>query len=54
MSRTKRKNESSIIEDLTKAQKFIFAPLAFQALTSLIEMGIIEFLDKQPVFKYRA
>lgn len=48
MSRTKRKNESSIIEDLTKAQKFIFAPLAFQALTSLIEMGIIEFLDKQP------
>ena len=48
MSIAKRKNKSSIIEDLTNAQKFIFAPLAFQALASLLELGIIEFLDKRP------
>lgn len=42
----KRKNQESIIDALTNAQKFIFAPLAFQAMASMINLGIIEFLDK--------
>ncbi|MBQ3310763.1 SAM-dependent methyltransferase [bacterium] len=48
MSTIKRKNKNSIVEDLTQAQKFIFAPFAFQALAALLDLGIIEFLDKQP------
>lgn len=48
MKTIKRKSQNSIIDVLTDAQKFIFAPLAFQALSSMMELGIIEFLDKEP------
>lgn len=48
MKTVKRKNSDSIITALTDAQKFIFAPLAFQALASMLELGIIKFLDTQP------
>lgn len=43
----KRKKKSSIIENLTEAQRFIFAPFAFQALAAMFDLGIIDFLDKQ-------
>lgn len=42
----KRNPKESIIDALTDAQKFIFAPIAFQALVSMLDFGIIEFLDK--------
>lgn len=42
----KRKHKSNIIEDLSNIQKLIFAPLAFQSINSMIELGILEFLDK--------
>lgn len=48
MKTIKRKKQDSIIDALTNAQKFIFAPIAFQALASLLDFGIIEFLDKNP------
>lgn len=41
-----RKNKGSIITALENAQKLIFAPMAFCALNSAIELGIIDFLDK--------
>lgn len=44
----KRKHKSTIIEDLSNIQKLIFAPLAFQAINSMIELGILEYLDKTP------
>ena len=47
MKTIKRKKQDSIIDALTNAQKFVFAPLAFQALSSMLELGIIEFLDKK-------
>ena len=47
MKTIRRKNKSSIVEDLTNAQKFAFAPMAFQALGAMLELGIIEFLDKK-------
>ncbi|MBO6087858.1 methyltransferase domain-containing protein [bacterium] len=46
MKTLKRKKQDSIIDALTNAQKFIFAPLAFQALVSMLELGIFEFIDK--------
>ena len=48
MKTIKRKPQDSVIDALTEAQKFIFAPLAFQALSSMIELGILEYLDKNP------
>lgn len=47
MKTFKRKKKDSIIDALTNAQKFVFAPLAFQALSSMLELGIIDFLDKK-------
>lgn len=46
MKKVKRKNKNSIIEELTSAQKFVFAPIAFQALATMLNIGIIDFLDK--------
>lgn len=51
MKTIKRKNQESIVDALTQAQKFVFAPLAFQALASMLELGIIEFLDKNPAIE---
>lgn len=44
-----KRNKENIIGALSDAQKFIFAPMAFCALNSAIELGIIDFLDKNPV-----
>lgn len=46
MKKIARKNKNSIIDALNDAQKLVFAPLAFQALSSMIDFGIIEYLDK--------
>ena len=43
----KRKNKNDIINALTDAQKLIFAPIAFCALNSATELGIIEVLDNE-------
>ena len=50
MKKFKRKNNNhSIITALTEAQKLVFAPMAFQALAAMIDLGILEFVDKSPV-----
>ena len=41
-------NHFTAIEALSEAQKLIFAPLAFQATASLLDFGIIKFLDNNP------
>ena len=51
MKKVKRKNGSSIVETMTQAQRFAFAPIAFQALCSMLDLGIIEYLDKKPSFE---
>ena len=48
MKTAKSNNKDSIIDARTNAQKFIFAPVAFQALASMLDLGIIKFLDKGP------
>ena len=48
MKAIKRKHDKgSIITALTEAQKLAFAPLAFQALAAMLELGIIQFLDRR-------
>lgn len=44
---TRKNQKTSLVEDLTNAQKLVFAPLAFQAISTAIELGILEFLDKK-------
>lgn len=44
----KSNSKESIIDALTNAQKFVFAPLAFQALGSLLDLGIMELLEEKP------
>ena len=48
MKKVVRKNKTSIIDALNDAQYLAFAPLAFQALSSMLDLGIMEFLDKKP------
>ena len=48
MKKIKRKNRESLVEALTNAQKLAFGPLAFQAVATMLDLGIIEFLDKHP------
>ena len=48
MKKVNRKNKISIIDALNEAQKLAFAPLAFQALASMLDLGIVDFLDKKP------
>lgn len=48
MKPPKRNNRDLVINALTNAQKLVFAPIAFQALASMLDFGIIEFLDKTP------
>lgn len=45
----KSNNKESIIDALTNAQKLVFAPLAFQAMGSLLDFGILELLDEKPI-----
>lgn len=48
MKIVKRKNNnSSVIDDLADAQKLSFAPLAFQGLAAMLDLGIIQLLDKK-------
>ena len=44
-----RRNRESIVDSLTDAQKLIFAPLAFQALVSMMDLGMIKLLDENPL-----
>lgn len=46
--RRKRKKESSTISALAKAQQIAFAPFTFQTVGTLIDTGILEFIDKTP------
>ncbi|MBQ9245127.1 SAM-dependent methyltransferase [bacterium] len=46
----KKSSQESAIEALSKAQELSFAPLTFQALATMIDLGILELLDKQPSF----
>ena len=48
MIKIERKNKESLVDTLTNAQKFAFAPLAFQAVSTMLDLGIIELLDKKP------
>lgn len=48
MKISKKQNKKSIVEALTEAQKFVFAPLAFQAVSAMLDFGIIQYLDKNP------
>ena len=48
MKTIKRKSDNnSIIDALTNAQKLIFAPMAFQAIATMYELGFFEFLDNK-------
>ena len=44
----KNKNKLSTIEALSEAQKLAFAPLTFQAVNSLLKLGVLKYLDKTP------
>lgn len=46
--RRKRNQESSQITALAKAQQIAFAPFTFQAVASLLDLGILEYIDKTP------
>ena len=48
MKKIERKNRESLVDALTNAQKLAFAPLAFQALATMFDLGIMELLDKTP------
>ncbi len=47
----KRRTKTSIVDTLTNAQKFIFAPIAFCALKTAFDLGIIEFIGKNKADK---
>lgn len=46
--RRERKGESSRIEALTKAQEIAFAPFTFQVVGTLLDTGILKFIDETP------
>lgn len=46
--RRNHKKKLSKVEALSNAQKLAFAPFTFQAVGSMIDFGILEFLDKNP------
>ncbi len=46
---TRSQKKQSRIEALSEAQKLAFAPMSFQALASMIDLGILKFLDKNSV-----
>ena len=48
MSEVKTTKKESIIEALSSAQELAFAPLTFQAISSLLDFKILEYLDKSP------
>lgn len=46
MSRTSHKKD--VINALTEAQKIAFAPLSFQAVSAMLDLGILKEIDKSP------
>lgn len=46
--RRNRQKELSGVEVLSKAQQIAFAPFTFQCVGALIDLGILEFIDKNP------
>lgn len=44
----RKTRKHSTIEALTEAQKIIFAPLTFQAIGTMLDIGILQSLDKNP------
>lgn len=44
----RKQRESSTITALKDAQRIIFAPLTFQAIGTMLELGILQSLDKNP------
>ncbi len=46
---TRTQKRHSRIEALSEAQKLVFAPLSFQALGAMLDLGILKFLDKNSV-----
>ena len=48
MKKLVRKDRTSIVDTLTNAQKIAFAPLAFQAIATLLDLKILEFLSENP------
>ena len=46
--RRNRKKRSSKVAALSDAQKIAFAPFTFQAVASMLDFGILEYLDKNP------
>lgn len=41
-------HRQEVIEALTDAQKIAFAPLSFQAVAALLELGILKLIDEKP------
>lgn len=46
-----KKRKEDIINALTKAQQIAFAPLTFQAIAAMIELGILKEIDTKPTTK---
>ena len=40
-------HRQEVIEALTDAQKIAFAPLSFQAVAALLELGILKLIDEK-------
>lgn len=50
MEKYKRENHKhDVVEALTEAQKLAFAPLTFQAISVMLELGILAEIDKNPI-----
>ena len=46
--RKTKTSENSMVQALSKAQELAFAPLSFQALNSMLEFKILQYIDKNP------
>jgi hypothetical protein len=44
----KRTNTTSTVTALEKAQELIFAPITFQAVASLLDFGILQYINNKP------
>ena len=45
---TRAEHKQNIINSLTKAQKLAFSPLTFQAVSAMLDLGILKSIDEQP------
>lgn len=46
--KNRNEHKKEIISALTEAQKIAFAPLTFQAIASMLDLGILKAIDKKP------